>query len=253
MTRPIGAPCWMDLLTSDTARARDFYAGVFGWTAGEAAEQFGGYFMFTRDGAPVAGCMPKLPGMPGTDGPDVWGVYLSAEDAKSTVEAALAHGGTLREGPMDVADLGTQAIVTDVTGASVGLWQARAFPGIAVFGEPGTPAYFELLTRDYGGAVAFYAAVFGWDGQVMGDTDEFRLTALQAGGETVAGIMDGSGFLPEGEPTAWTVYVKVDDADATLATVTGLGGTVTQPAMDTPYGRLAGAADPTGARFKIVA
>lgn len=253
MTRPIGAPCWMDLLTSDTARARAFYAEVFGWTAGEAAEQFGGYFMFMRDGVPVAGCMPKLPGMPASDGPDVWGVYLSCEDAKSTVEAALASGGTLREGPMDVADLGTQAIVYDTTGASIGLWQAKAFPGLTIYDEPGTPAYFELLTREYATAVAFYRDVFGWDGLVMGDTDEFRLTALQADGETIAGIMDGSAFLLEGEPPAWSVYVKVTDADAALATITGLGGTITQPAMDTPYGRLAGAADPTGARFKIVA
>jgi len=30
------------------------------------------------------------------------------------------------------------------------------------------------------------------------------------------------------------------------------GGTVTQSAMDTPFGRLAGLADPTGARFKLV-
>jgi uncharacterized protein len=253
MTRPTGAPCWMDLLTSDTARARAFYAGVFGWTAGEAAEQFGGYFMFARDGMPVAGCMPKLPGMPGSDGPDVWSVYLSAEDAKSTVEATLANGGTLREGPMDVADLGTQAVVYDPTGASAGLWQAKAFPGISVFNEPGTPAYFELLTRDYATAVAFYRDVLGWEGRVMGDTDDFRLTALQADGETTAGIMDASGFLPEDEPSAWGIYIKVTDADASLATITGLGGTVTQSATDTPYGRLAGAADPTGARFKIVA
>ena len=78
MTRPTGAPCWMDLLTSDTARAREFYAEVFGWTAGEAAEQFGGYFMFMRDGVPVAGCMPKVAGVPGMEGPDMWGVYLSS-------------------------------------------------------------------------------------------------------------------------------------------------------------------------------
>ena len=58
MTRPIGAPCWMDLLTSDTKLAREFYAGLLGWTAGEAAEEFGGYFMFMSDGVPVAGCMP---------------------------------------------------------------------------------------------------------------------------------------------------------------------------------------------------
>jgi uncharacterized protein len=253
MTRPTGAPCWMDLLTSDTERARGFYAEVFGWTAGEAAEQFGGYFMFMRDGVPVAGCMPKVPGMPGSDGPDTWGVYLSAEDAKTAVEAALAYGGMLLAGPMDIADLGVQAVIDDPAGARIGLWQARSFAGFAAFNEPGAPAYFELQTRDYAGAVAFYRDVFGWDGRVLGDTDQFRLTALQDGEETVAGIMDGSGFLPQGEPDAWYIYVKVADADAALATITRLGGTVTQPAMDTPYGRLAGAADPTGARFKIVA
>jgi len=242
----------MDLLTSDTTQARAFYAEVFGWTAGEAAEEFGGYFMFMRDGAPVAGCMPKVPGMPGTDGPDVWSVYLSVEDAKSTVEAAIAHGGTLRDGPMDIADLGVEAIVDDPSGARIGLWQAKQFAGIGAFNEPGAPAYFELLTRNYAGAVAFYHDVFGWNGVVAGDTDEFRLTALQADGETIAGIMDASGFLPAAEPNFWGMYVKVTDTDAALATITKLGGTVTQPAEDTPYGRLAGATDPTGARFKLV-
>jgi uncharacterized protein len=253
MTRPNGAPCWMDLLTSDTARVREFYAGVFGWTAGDAAEQFGGYFMFFADGGvPVAGCMPKVAGMPGTDGPDEWGVYLSSPDAKGTVDAALAHGGTLREGPMDIADLGVEAVFNDATGARIGVWQAKSFAGTGAFGQPGTPAYFELMTRDYATAVAFYQDVFGWDAHVVSGTPEFRLTALQDGQDTIAGIMDASGFLPAGQGERWNVYIKVTDTDAALATITGLGGTVTEPAMDTPYGRLAAATDPAGAAFKIV-
>jgi predicted enzyme related to lactoylglutathione lyase len=60
MTVTTGAPCWMDLLTSDTGRAREFYGRVFGWTAGEASPEFGGYFMFFIDGAPVAGCTPVI-------------------------------------------------------------------------------------------------------------------------------------------------------------------------------------------------
>lgn len=242
----------MDLLTSDTARARAFYAEVFGWTAAQESQEFGGYFMFMRDGAPVAGCMPKVAGVPGMEGPDLWGIYLSAEDAKSTVESALSHGASLREGPTDIADLGVEAILDDPSGARIGLWQARQFAGTSAFGVPGTPAYFELLTRGYAGAVAFYRDVFGWQGREVSDTDEFRLTALQDGGETIAGIMDASRFLPAGEPDHWGTYIKVTDADAALATITAHGGTVTQPARDTPYGRLAGAADPTGARFKIV-
>jgi hypothetical protein len=54
--------------------------------------------------------------------------------------------------------------------------------------------------------------------------------------------MDATGFLAEGSPSAWSVYVRVDDVDSTLERVTALGGRVVQPAMDTPYGRLAQAA-----------
>jgi uncharacterized protein len=253
MTRPNGAPCWLDLLTSDTARAREFYAGVFGWTAGEAAEQFGGYFMFFAGGVPVTGCMPKIPGVPGMEGPDAWGVYLSSPDVKGTVEAALAHGGTLREGPMDIADLGVEAVLDDSTGARIGAWQAKSFPGTGAFGQPGTPAYFELMTRDYAASVGFYASVFGWDAEIVSDTPEFRLTALKDGADTVAGIMDASGLLPADVGDHWNVYIQVADTDAALATITDLGGSVAEPPpVDTPYGRLAAATDPMGARFKLV-
>ena len=250
MTRPTGAPCWIDLMTSDAGRVTPFYTELFGWTAGEGSPEFGGYFMFMNDGVPVAGCMPN---QPGTGVPDGWSVYLSATDAKAAADAAIAHGGTLREGPLDIADLGTEVILNDAVGARVGAWQPKAFPGLpAVSRQPGTPGYFELLTRDYGRAVRFYADVFGWDGQQVSDTDEFRLTVLADGGQTFAGIMDASRFLPAGEDDHWYVYLQVADTDAALAAVTRLGGTVTEPAMDTPYGRLAAAADPLGARFKIM-
>jgi predicted enzyme related to lactoylglutathione lyase len=247
----------MDLLTSDTDRASEFYTRLFGWTAGEPAQQFGGYFMFLREGVPVAGCMGKAAGVPSMEGPDTWGIYLSSPDAKATTEAALERGAQLREGPMDIADLGTDAVLTDPDGARIGLWQARQFPGITVFGEPGTPYYFELLTRDYAGSTAFYRDVFGWTeqagAQVAGDSDEFRLTVLNdAAGTPLAGIMDASAFLPADVDPFWGVYLKVADTDATLARIAELGGTVTDPAWDTPYGRMAAANDPTGARFKVI-
>jgi hypothetical protein len=250
MTRPAGAPCWIDLLSTDTGRAAGFYTELFGWTAGEGSPEFGGYFMFSKDGVPVAGCMPN---QGGTGAPDGWSVYLSVGDAKAVADTAVAHGGALSEGPMDIADLGIEAVMTDVAGARIGVWQPKAFPGFPGYsGQHGTPEYFELLTREYQQAVKFYTDVFGWDGTVAGDTDEFRLTVLADGEQTLAGIMDGSGFLPDGQDDHWGVYFKVADTDEALAEVTRLGGTVVQEAMDTPYGRLASAADPLGARFKIV-
>src|SRR5215217_3611678 len=123
-TAPIGAPCWVDLMTSDHARARDFYSQLFGWTANEPSEEFGGYFMFTKDGVPVAGGMPA---MPDAGPPDIWSIYLATDDATKAAEVATANGGQVIAGPMDVADLGSMLVVIDSAGAAIGAWQPNTF------------------------------------------------------------------------------------------------------------------------------
>ncbi len=245
-----GAPCWIDLTTSDPERSREFYARLFGWTPGEPNEEFGGYFEFFRDGAPVAGGMQNRPEF---GAPDQWAVYLSVADARKTMEAALAKGARQEVEPMEVGDLGTMAVITDPGGATIGMWQAGTFDGFAVTGAAGAPSWFELLTGDYATAVEFYRDVFGWDAHVASDTPEFRYTTLGKDHAARAGIMDATAILGPDEPGGWSVYFGVDDADAALARVRELGGTVVRPAEDTPHGRLATAVDPTGVRFKIVA
>ena len=145
------------------------------------------------------------------------------------------------------------AVVTDPGGAPIGMWQPQQFHGSGLITEAGVPSWWELHTRDYQSAVNFYRDVFGWETQQMGDSPEFRYTVLKHGEEMLAGIMDATSFLPAGEPARWSVYFGSDDADASLADVTRLGGSVVLPAEDTPYGRLAEAADPIGAHFKLVA
>jgi predicted enzyme related to lactoylglutathione lyase len=246
---PIGAPCWIDLFTSDPDKSRSFYGELFGWTSQEAGEEYGGYINFSKDGLPVAGAM-RNDGQSGT--PDVWSVYLATEDAKATADAAAANGGQVLVPPMDVGDQGTMALVTDAGGAAIGVWQPGLHRGFGVHGEPGTPTWFELFTRDYDASVEFYRQVFGWDTHAAGDTPEFRYTTLGEGESQLAGIMDASGFLPEGVPAQWSIYFGVEDADAALAKIVGLGGAIVRAAEDTPYGRLAEAADPTGAHFKLI-
>lgn len=249
-TPPIGAPCWIELTTSDTERSRAFYSQALGWTAEEANAEFGGYFNFRHNGAQVAGCMPS---QHGGGLANVWSIYLATDDARKTAEAAAAHGGTVHVPPMDVADLGTMAFVGDPSGAAIGIWQPKAFNGFDTYAETGAPGWFELHTRDYQAALAFYKDVFHWTTATMGDTPEFRYTVLQNGAEQLAGVMDASAFLPEGVPSHWSVYFAVDDADGTIEKIVQLGGSVIRPAEDTPYGRLAEVADPTGAHFKLLA
>ena len=246
---PIGAPCWVDVMTSDPARTRAFYGELFGWTSVDAGEDFGGYINFSKDGVLVAGGVPN-DGQSGA--PDMWSVYLATDDAKATVAASEAAGGQTMFPAMDVADLGSMAVVQDTGSAAIGMWQPGVHKGFGVLGEPGTPAWFELFTRDYDAAVDYYRKVFRWDAHSVSDTPEFRYTTLGSGDDQLAGIMDAGAFLPEGVPAHWSVYFAVADADATLAKIVALGGSVVVPAEDTPYGRLATVADPTGAMFKIV-
>ena len=245
-----GAPCWIDLMTSDPTKARAFYGELFGWTSEEGGPEFGNYITFSKDGGPIAGAMHN----DGSSGaPDGWSIYLLSDDAKATVDAAQAAGSDVTVAPMDVGDLGTMAVVTDPGGAQIGIWKPGTHAGIATIQESGTPGWFELHTRDYDKSVAFYTDVFKWDAHTTGDTDEFRYTTLKEGDEQQAGIMDASGFLPDGVPAHWSIYFLVDDTDATLARIAELGGAKVQDAEDTPYGRLAVASDPTGAQFKLVA
>jgi predicted enzyme related to lactoylglutathione lyase len=246
---PVGSPCWVDLFSSDTDKARAFYGELFGWTSESAGEEYGGYINFEKDGVPVAGCMHN-DGQSGS--PDLWSIYLASKDAAATVDAAAAHGGAVELPPMPVMELGTMAFVTDPGRGRIGVWQPGLHQGFGVLAEPGAPSWFELHTGAYEASVEFYRDVFDWDTHVVGDSPEFRYTTLGEGDGQLAGIMDASAFMPEGSPATWSIYFGIENADAALAKIVDLGGSVVLAAEDTPYGRLASAADPTGALFKLV-
>lgn len=244
-----GTPCWAELSTTDAQKSKDFYTQLFGWEAEERGPEYGGYISFSLGGAMVAGCMQN----DGSMGPtNVWSLYLASDDAAATTAAITANGGQVVVEPMAVMDMGTMAFAVDPTGAAVGAWQAGTHPGFQVLAESGAPAWFELHTRDHAGAVKFYESAFGWDVHSVSDTPEFRYATLGEGDEQKAGIMDSSSFLPDDVPAHWAIYFAVEDADTTLRKVTELGGTVVQPAEDTPYGRLAVVSDSTGAQFRVV-
>ena len=244
---PLGSPIWVDLMTSDTDGARSFYGELFGWECAEPNADFGGYANFSKDGDLMGGLMAKQEEAM----PDVWTIYLEVADADKTVAQVTDRGLDVIVPAMAVGDLGTMAVVIDPSGAAIGMWQPGTHTGFGRWMEDGTPGWFELHTRGYDEVIPFYQDVFGWETNTEGDGPDFRYTTEVVGETQYAGIMDASGFLPEGVPSNWSVYFHVDDADAAIAKVVELGGAVVMPAEDTPYGRLATVTDPTGALFRL--
>lgn len=247
---PAGAPCWIDLMTSDPAKAREFYTALFGWTydVGDV-EKYGGYIMAFKDGKSVAGLMQSDPNDSGY--PDMWSTYLRVEDIDATFSAATAAGAVAFMPPMDVPEQGKMGMLGDPSGAAIGLWEFGGHTGFQAHGVTGAAMWHELHSKNYDAAVKFYQDVFGWETTVLSDSPEFRYTTLGSGDEALAGVMDASTFLPEQVPSNWQTYFQVEDTDATVALALSLGATVVNAAEDSPFGRLAGLSDPTGAMFKI--
>lgn len=113
---------------------------------------------------------------------------------------------------------------------------------------PGTPNWTDISVPDLGVGTAFYRDVLGWT-MVDSGPDFGNYHIAQVSGRAVAGV---GPVMEEGQPTAWTLYFASDDADATAKLVSEHGGQVMMGPMDIPgNGRMAIAADPTGAVFGV--
>ena len=243
-----GTPCWVDLGTTDLEGAKEFYTGLFGWTWQVAEDPAaGGYTMFLKDDAQVAGAMTTM----SPEQPVAWNTYVAVEDADDTIAKAEAAGGKTLVAPMDVTDVGRMAMFVDPTGAVLGLWQPRTMKGAGLVNEPGAVTWDELNTRDAEAAKRFYAATFGWDA-VTSPMDGMEYTELQVNGRTVAGLMQmDDEHFPKETPPHWAVYFGVADCDASVDKVGVLGGTVVVPPTPIPPGKFAVCQDPQGGYFSL--
>jgi len=115
--------------------------------------------------------------------------------------------------------------------------------------DEGTPAWVDLMASDFTAAKDFYRGVFDWEFSESGEEFGYYSVAT-LDGEAVAGIGPARGL--EGPPPDWTVYLAVDDAEATATRVTSAGGTVFAPPMAVgDFGTMALAVDPTGTFFGL--
>ena len=112
----------------------------------------------------------------------------------------------------------------------------------------GTPIWVDLSSSDAAASRDFYAKLFGWEVPVEADPAAGGYAMARAGGRQVAGI----GPAQPGAPTAWTVYIGSEDAEATARKVEAAGGKVVAGPFDVmEAGRMAVFQDPHGAFIAV--
>jgi len=243
-----GTPNWVDLQTTDQASAKAFYAGLFGWTYDDQPMGEGAvYSMAELGGEHVAAIAPQSPELKAAGAPPMWNTYIAVDSVDDAVTKVEAAGGQVAMPPFDVMDAGRMAFVLDPSGAAVALWQANQHIGATLVNETGTLTWNELVTTDPA-AAKFYEQVLGITTSTM-DMGTGVYTLFHVGDDMVGGSIPPP---MEGVPNHWHVYFAVDDADATAARATELGGSVMVAPFDTPVGRMAVLTDPQGAVFSII-
>ena len=188
-----GTICWIDLASTDAAGATEFYCELFGWTATEPIENAGGYRMLLHDGRQVAGLAPVWGD---TDG-SAWSTYVASADADETCAAAVASGGDVVMDAMDVLTAGRMAVLRDPAGAQVSVWQAGDHQGYEVHGEPGTPIWSELMTRDLASAARLLPRPSSAGRRSRRTSTASRYTVWKRSGQLVGGALEMDETWPE--------------------------------------------------------
>ena len=253
-TYPQGVTCWIDTEQPDPSAARQFYAGVFGWTLSGPD-----YLIATLDGQEIAAIGPR------PDGPASWNTYVAVADADATAAAIRDAGGAIADPPRDHGHGARTAVAHDPSGAEFRLWQALDRPGAQLVNAPGAWNFSDLRTPDLDSAMGFYRPLFGWMAaelgpgagimvQVPGYGDHLAATVdpgiRQRQASAPAGFADVIGGVVLGQPARWQVTFTVADRDASAAEAEKRGATVVASA-DNLWNSTALIRDPQGAEFTV--
>jgi predicted enzyme related to lactoylglutathione lyase len=242
---------WYELMTTDVASARAFYAKVVGWGAQDASMPGLAYTFFTTGNAFASGLM----GLP-DDAREIgatpqWIGYVAVDDVDAAVDRIRRLGGAVRVPPTDLLNTSRFAVVADPQMASLAVikWLRPRSEPLGDPEQPGRVGWHELLAADCDAAFDFYGELFGWQraDADAGPAGPYHLFAVR--GQTIGGIYAKPPLVPA---PSWLYYFNVRDINAAVARVKAGGGQVLEGPIEVPGGNwIARCADPQGAMFAL--
>ena len=112
--------CHVELASTDVSKAKTFYSTLFSWKLSDT-DMGGGmiYTTFKAEGGPGGGMMQHpVPGAP-----SAWLPYVLVDDVAAATAKAKSLGAQVMRDKTEVPHMGWFSIITDPTGAHLGLWQ----------------------------------------------------------------------------------------------------------------------------------
>jgi predicted enzyme related to lactoylglutathione lyase len=111
----------VELLSTDVDEAKNFYGKLFDWKLEDMAMTDMTYTVI-RVGEGTGGGLMKNP-MPGA--PSMWVPYVDVDDLQAATEKARSLGAEVLKENVVVEEMGSFSIITDPTGAMLGLWKTK--------------------------------------------------------------------------------------------------------------------------------
>ena len=111
----------VELSTTDIAKAKEFYGKLFTWKLEEMPMGPGMTYTTIQPGEGTGGGMMKqmIPGAP-----SAWMAYVIVDDVAASTARAKSLGASVMKDKTEVPGMGWFSVITDPTGAMLGLWQA---------------------------------------------------------------------------------------------------------------------------------
>ena len=115
----------VELMSTDVNKSKEFYGKLFDWKMQDMPNPATGTYTLINVGEGTGGGMMKNT-MPGAQ--SSWMAYVLVDDVKAATSKAKSLGANVMKDVNEVPNMGWFSIITDPTGAMLGLWQAKA-PG----------------------------------------------------------------------------------------------------------------------------
>jgi uncharacterized protein len=109
----------VELNTSDVAKAKAFYTGLFDWKLEDMPMGDPDPYTMIDVGQGTGGGMMKHP-MPGA--PSAWLPYVAVANVADSTKKASQLGATIIRDVTEIPGYGAFSIIQDPTGAVLGLW-----------------------------------------------------------------------------------------------------------------------------------